>query len=493
VISSTQSAVAAAVAVAVAASTSSSSPSSSPAAPGPITAYSIPFKIPGSQKDRQRLHYFCVQAATDLSGGLTSSSEFWSTVVLPYSHEEPVVRHALIALSSIHLDYVTTDCPDDQSFDQELTSVETLLQYNKAIRQLRTYLSSRERPSIKVALICCALFYCFESNRGNYESAVAHLRNGLAILRDALAGRTSEMLARPIEEWPEDLQKLVQFFIRLDLQATVFHEGRVPMIEFTSYDERIGAKDIVATDTFRSLHEAQLALDKIRNQTWRFSSINAAYKHVPAEGLPPYIVHEKNHLVRQYKRWSSAMDGLWCQQSGSRASRESATILKVVHGSAEMFILANFPKDSSVFGASPNERGRKIVALIESLRLTDASRRTYASEVGIIAPLAMLGSVCLDPEVMRKALVLLMTSKRREGLLDAQMIVRIGKKVSEARAREGGPLKAVADTGCAVKDGWTDSPSPEATSPERLDITPDETCDFDNIAKVYGEELQQNK
>jgi Fungal specific transcription factor domain len=415
-------------------------------------------------------------------------------VVLPYSHEEPVVRHALIALSSIHLDYVTTDCPGDQSFDQELTSVETLLQYNKAIRQLRTYLSSRERPSIKVALICCALFYCFESNRGNYDSAVAHLRNGLAILRDALAGRTSEVLATPTEEWPEDLQKLVQFFIRLDLQATVFAEGRIPMIEFTSYDERIGAKDIVATDTFRSLHEAQLALDKLRNQTWRFTSLNAAYKQVPAEQLPPYIVHEKNQLVKQYKRWSSAMDnGLWCQQSGNQASRESATILKVIHGSAEMFILANFPKDSTVFGASPNERGRRIVALIESLRLTDASRRTYASEVGIIAPLAMLGSVCLDPEVMRKALVLLMASRRREGLVDAQMIVRIGKKVSEARAREGGRLKVVADTGCEVKDGWTDRLSPDAPSPEPLEITPDETCDFDNIAKVYGEELQQNK
>ena len=320
---------------------------------------------------------------------------------------------------------------------------------------------------------------------------MAHLRNGLAILRDALAGRTSEVLARPTEEWPEDLQKLVQFFIRLDLQATVFHEGRVPMIEFTSYDERIGAKDIVATDSFRSLHEAQLALDKIRNHTWRFSSINAAYKHVPAEGLPPHIVHEKNQLVRQYKRWTSAIDGLWSQQSGNQASRESATILKVVHGSAEMFILANFPKDSSIFGASPNERARKIVALIESLRLTDAYRRTYASEVGIIAPLAMLGSVCLDPVVMRKALVLLMKSKRREGLLDAQMIVRIGKRVAEARAREGGPLKAVADTGCEVKDGWTDSPSPEAASPERLDITPDETCDFDNIAKVYGDELRK--
>lgn len=70
-----------------------------------IKTYAIPFQVPGSRKGRQMLHYFCVQASHDLSGYL--SSEFWSRLVLQYSHTEPSVRHALVALTYIHFDFVT--------------------------------------------------------------------------------------------------------------------------------------------------------------------------------------------------------------------------------------------------------------------------------------------------------------------------------------------------------------------------------------------------
>ncbi|KAF7509056.1 hypothetical protein GJ744_008451 [Endocarpon pusillum] len=459
-----------------------------------ITSYSIPFKIPGSQKDRQKLHYFCVQAASDLSGNLCSGSDFWSNTVLRCSHEEPVVRHALIALSSIHLDLVTTDCPEGQGFGSELTSVESLLQYNKAIRQLRTYLSSRERPSVKVALICCALFYCFESTRGEYDSALGHLQNGLSILRDAMARRKSEAHTIESKDEPEDLQSLEQFFIRLDLQATVFDEGRVPLLEFTSLDERTGIKPIVATDIFQNLYEAQLALDKLRNQAWRFCTINAPLKHVQPEELPAHVVQEKKQLVSQFKHWSSALEALWhqqdsdsCQRSQSLTFQESATMLKVLHRSAQMLILANFPHDYSIFGSTPNERGREIISLIESLRLTDPSRRTYSCEVGIIAPLSMLGSSCQDPQVCGKAMMLLAASKRREGLVDAQMVVRIARRI--LMLRTGGQVDVTPPVDEPVRqtaDTVIDDMAMKLWVSESMDHAQDGSCAVPRIAKMFG-------
>ncbi len=458
-----------------------------------ITSYSIPFKIPGSQKDRQKLHYFCVQGASDLSGSLSSSADFWTKTVLPCSHEEPTVRHALIALSSIHLDFVTTECPSGESFDKELTSIETLVQYNKALRQLRSYLCSTDQPSIKVALICCALFYCFESTRGDYDSALAHLRNGLSILRGAKVGVPNEASAAKTTYLVEDLHKLEHMFSRMDLQATLFGDSRMPFLEITTYDERTGKTPIVATDTFKNLDEAQSTLDKLRNQAWRFLIGSIQYKYVRPEKLPAHVVQEKNQLVKQFQCWSSALDGLWCrehcknpQRSAIEAFREAATMLKLPHRSTQMLILANVPEDKSIFGTTPNELGREIISLVESLRLTDPSRRTYSCEVGIIAPLIMLGSTCRDSKVCGRALMLLAASRRREGLVDAQMIVRIAERIVMLRGRHEELTPMVAEAVEQMSDGSIDSLPPELWVSDAIDLAPGGLHLISKVVKMYG-------
>ncbi|EEY16960.1 conserved hypothetical protein [Verticillium alfalfae VaMs.102] len=67
-----------------------------------IKAYSIPFRMPGSQRDRQLLHYFCVQGANEFAGFVPN--EFWSRTALYASQNETIVRQSLIALSALHLD-----------------------------------------------------------------------------------------------------------------------------------------------------------------------------------------------------------------------------------------------------------------------------------------------------------------------------------------------------------------------------------------------------
>lgn len=86
-----------------------SASSSRAPSPAPPDAYAIPFKIPGSQKDRRLFHYFCVQVSTHLSGYGSLGSSFWSNLVLQCSQHESVVRQAVIALSSGHLDYMNDE------------------------------------------------------------------------------------------------------------------------------------------------------------------------------------------------------------------------------------------------------------------------------------------------------------------------------------------------------------------------------------------------
>jgi hypothetical protein len=136
-------------------SSACNAPAPSSAPPLDITAYAIPFQIPGSQKDRQLVHYFCVHACHDLSGYL--SSDFWSRSVLQTSHSEPVVRHALVALSSIHLGYAAQETPGVQQSSEDGRNVEALAQYNRAVRQLRKYLSAIDWS--RADLLCVVLLF----------------------------------------------------------------------------------------------------------------------------------------------------------------------------------------------------------------------------------------------------------------------------------------------------------------------------------------------
>lgn len=95
--------------------------------------YSLPFKIPGSQNDRQLFHYFCVHASQDLAGFSCGALDFWGQFVLECSHDEPVVRGALIAIASAHRKFVTKEAPADGI-------VNPMKEYNKAIRRLHNKL-----------------------------------------------------------------------------------------------------------------------------------------------------------------------------------------------------------------------------------------------------------------------------------------------------------------------------------------------------------------
>lgn len=420
-----------------------------------ITAYAIPFQIPGSQKDRQMLHYFCVQGSRDLSGYL--SSDFWSRVVLQYSHTEPAVRHALVALNSIHIEFATLEpqsCPQRHGAGHQ---VETLLQYNRAVRQLRRYLSTTIQPSIRVALICCALFYCFESVRGDYDSAREHLRSGLVMLEAARAGGREDKRSCH----PDDLGQLAQIFSRLDLQATLFDDARTPVLELTSAEERCGDTFVVSSLMFSDLAEAQVTLDRLQNQLFNFITRNNHCKFVSAEDLPESIVKEKVELQKQFRRWSVALDEFCELQTQSKPVRrhlhgskdnlmiqQGIAVLKLHHRVAQMFLLAGFPEDSSTFGASPNPDADFILELAESLihseqrshlgaaSTSSTPSRSFSAEMGIVAPLFLLAMKCHDPQISERAVSLLAASNRREGLIDAQMVLGIVQQVATLKRRE---------------------------------------------------------
>ncbi|OHW95336.1 C6 zinc finger domain-containing protein [Colletotrichum incanum] len=110
---------------------------------------------------------------TDVAPGLAGvfDSYFWTHLVTQISYEEPAVKHAALAISSLYENF--NKDPLDRSCAKNFFAI---THYNESIKHLRNT-NNRER-----VLFVCVLFVCIEMLRGEYQSAIDHCRHGIEIL-----------------------------------------------------------------------------------------------------------------------------------------------------------------------------------------------------------------------------------------------------------------------------------------------------------------------
>jgi hypothetical protein len=85
------------------------------------------------------------------------ADDFWDIHVLRATHHEPSIRHAIVALGSLHEKFEESrgsTLPDGDNF--------SLQQYNKAISSLLKPFSSGGQQTMDVCLTASILFACFE-------------------------------------------------------------------------------------------------------------------------------------------------------------------------------------------------------------------------------------------------------------------------------------------------------------------------------------------
>ena len=98
------------------------------------------------------------------------------------THYEPCLKHAVIALASLHERYEKGDGSVVKSNQDIAEGGFALKQYNQAIQHLT---NSPRKLDLDTFLVACVLFACFESLRGHSGSALSHIRSGVRILSQA--------------------------------------------------------------------------------------------------------------------------------------------------------------------------------------------------------------------------------------------------------------------------------------------------------------------
>ena len=116
----------------------------------------------GGGEERRCLDFFVNRTAIQLSGFWGSS--FWDCFIIRATHHEPAIRHAVLALGSLHERFEAGDRSVLNPVWDKMEGGFALKQYNQAIQQLIKPTNKGQR-AVDVCLIACMLFACFEVSR----------------------------------------------------------------------------------------------------------------------------------------------------------------------------------------------------------------------------------------------------------------------------------------------------------------------------------------
>ncbi len=207
-------------------------------------------ELSGDTAERRSFHFFRSRTAPQLAGYF--NSDFWNCLVPLCTHQQPAIRHAVVALASLHERFENNDNSILSSNYDIAQGGFALQQYNRAISCLIKPITAGGQQALDVSLVACILFACFEVRypsiaifmgsvtpriavlkvflngfqtlRGHYGSAISHVKNGVNIIsstKEAFnlqATHSSSLVASTVSCVPLETLKVI--FTRLDYQST---------------------------------------------------------------------------------------------------------------------------------------------------------------------------------------------------------------------------------------------------------------------------------
>lgn len=339
------------------------------------------------------------------------------------SHSEPAIKHAALALSSLHRYYEFEQLPDSA---RERRSAH--LYYSRAVSQLQCLLSKNARDNIEKLLVICLLFICYENLVGGSPAAQMHLQHGLCILSEFREPSSSgqSISHRAI---PDDILHTIS---RIDLQAMTFSESRAPYPFSTARRSAPGPIPF----PFSSIDEAQYHLfEKFK---WEWLEKERLFD--PGVKFPPL---PQSWQGSQLTTWENSFAALQLRQRRGPpiAGMENALVMTQIYH--EMFMISleiGFPREENSCDAY-YAKFEHMLTLIDSLPvLSDSglvtigepgSQKTVTFEWGVILPLYFITTNCRDPHLRRKALARLYALNRREGTWDSRGAAHVAERVIE--------------------------------------------------------------
>ena len=329
------------------------------------------------------------------------NSRFWDRIVLQVCHVEPAVRHAVLALSSLHQLSEARRDPNlalrhqryaDQHYHQALGAAQSLLQSSGA-------------EDIDRVLIACLVFTCYENVRGNYAASQLHTGSGRHIM-----SQHRERLNRQSRR--SELNEIQQLFARLDICALSFSpwNSRYPYDVASFY----ATSPNLIPDAFDTIEEARAPLiDHIR---WSFVVRMADFAAILQDpALFAQLESDRLKVADHLTRWSSRFEELAARDCD--ASPILIRTLRIWHQLVAIDVAAKWYGSELRYDDHIDQYENLVSTAEEIIELLAQKPKggAFSFDLGITIPLFGAAGRCRDPKIRRRALQAMRNGPRQEG------------------------------------------------------------------------------
>ncbi|KAJ2979327.1 hypothetical protein NUW58_g7225 [Xylaria curta] len=485
-----------------------------------------PSIIPFDSREGQYFQLFRDYTASELSGFFDSS--FWTRRVLQECHSEESIRHAVVALGALYktLEKMSESPPGSPSdfgrVDNAKPHCEIAFKHYSLAINAVVHSGSHDQSKKRTSLMASVLLACFDSFIGDHRQAIQQIRSGLALLETLREERRRASLPQPEEPVEQDL---IQMFTRLAIQAKsydmAFHfpqpyvirltpnAGASPSSPSSDGGPPVSTNQAKIPEMFASLHDGRLAWDTLCERIMRFTEyMLACVKMSPMNILPVELKHHFQRFEEQMEAWSSAFDHILVSRMAPAKSTQEKTAIAVLKMNQIMGrILFNMTfSDSELQFDQFLPSFRDIVNLAVEV-IGDEERRaaakrcpnpefcqhhpshpdifggeytarhikpSFSADLGIVPPLFVVATKCRDSLTRRRAIQLLRTSSRREGMWDSELCAQIGTWIATVEEED---------------DGVADFPRPVSSSTEASRLSIGSPSSISNGSPAFGEDI----
>lgn len=367
--------------------------------------------IAHDQLEGRTFQYFTRVVGPALSG--PQDAYFWTHLVMQFSHFAPAVRHAVLAISSLHEDF-----QNGKRINLELPgNAFALRHYNASIRHIQA------TGDENLVLLTCVLYLCVAYLLGDIESVFRHNRHGLAILSDV-----------GCSGWARD--HLLPIFRRLHAHPSPNGSNTGVLLLSSNTD----VTDITDEDVpFQSLAEAEAWLCDLQLQASGLAPSNAP----PRPGVPTTSYADREALrarcIGLLDSWSARVEPLIASTSSADTGRYLLCYLRATYETLRIQVEANPDESELVYDGYLDGFQAVVTHAEEAANLkaglsdpTQRERACFTFEPGFLPVVNFTACRCRDLPLRLRALALMgKVTAAKEGIADVGTMYRITRRVIE--------------------------------------------------------------
>ena len=336
-------------------------------------------------------------------------------------HADPAILHAVLALGAAHRSY-TLKRPDQSCRSSDDFSHVAFTHYGRAVKHLRTRLSSDDAESYRIILIVCLILLSFDLLEQRYTGALLHLHHGRRILRMLYAPKAPEsnhdLLYLPPKTSSID-DELVISFAQMDLQSTNFGSKK-PQFRLVDDPHKDDPSDFSIPESFSSADDAGRYVMILMNDCWRLVGIVPDVNELNRSNAQ--AVAHQGRLLASLKRWEKAFQRGSLRPFTSVLATDpdarKAIILEIHHAliTIKVAVCLDYPDEMAYDSLLPS-----FSAIVSQASRLLPNLPIFNLDMAIIQPLYNTAIHCRHPEIRRQAVDVLHRSGR-EGLWDSRLI-----------------------------------------------------------------------